>query len=1487
MPFTTTGTFNSGNTFRVQLSDATGSFSNITDLQPGGTASPLVVTIPTGGIVATGTQYKVRVVSLDPIRIGSASATTLTITNGPAAPGVTPVTYCQGAATAPLTATGTNLKWYTSATGGTGSTTAPTPSSGGVGLTSYYVSQSSGGGCESPRARLDVTVNPRPAAPAVATSSFEYCVGATAQPLSATATGSNTLKWYLPNGSTSTTAPTPATTTAGDQTFQVSQVNGLGCESPQVTITVRVNAIPAAPAATSPIELCEGSPTSPLTATGSNLKWYDASNTVLPGAPTPSNTASSSYSVTQTVNGCESSKKAITVTIKPKPAAPAVAATTVGYCYGATVPALSATGTALKWYNAAGTQLGGAPTPSNTASSSFQVSQTVNGCESDKVTITVNITRTAAPTVSSPVVYCAADAASALSATGTDLKWYGTNATGGTASATAPTPATASAGTTTYYVTQTLNGCESDQRAGIAVQVNPRPAAPGVSPVTYCQNASTSPLTASGSNLKWYGTSATGGTASGTAPAPGSEAAGITSYYVSQTNGFGCESSTRAKLDVTINPTPAAPAVAAATVEYCIGATAQVLAATATGSNTLKWYLPAGTNQPAAPTPLTTTAGEQTFRVTQTNSLGCESPETQVKVTINALPAAPTVLATQEFCQEKESKTFTLAATGTNLRWYQAATGGTAGTAPVIDLKDVETYTYYVSQVTDKGCEGPRARINVRIKPLPGLPAVVASAALCQNDPPQPLSASPVTGGTLNWYGTNATGGTRSGTAPVPPTTTGGDTTYYVSQSVAQCEGDRAAIKVTIRTTPAPTVEALKEYCRQATATPLTAQGDNLKWYNTASGGTASTAAPLPGTTTVGTTAYYVSQTRPYTVGTINLNCEGPRAKIDVTINPLPGLPGVSNIDICQTRGDEPLALQASGNNLRWYTTASDGTASNAAPTVNLRNAGTTSFFVSQVTAKGCEGSRAELRVRVKRLPNLPGVTPEIVYCQFDAPAPLAAGLESGGSVNWYGTSATGGNRSGAAPVPSTQEGGLTSFYVSQTLEGCEGDRAEIKVRVNTTPKPTVTSPVEYCQNVTAAPLAAQGEKLKWYREQTSTESQATPFTPFTANVGTYSFYVTQTGSNTCESPKEEIRVRVKPLPSATIEGDNSISLGQSAEILVNFTGDGPWSYVLSNGLSGQTSQTPLRVQVSPQRTTTYLVTEVANECGKGVPNGSAMVTVRIPTISTGNPTTASLCAGRTFTIPFQASGEFVATNKFNVQISPDTTDRNFYTVPTVQNGNEAVATVPDSTAGGNYFVRVVGQSPQFLLRGSVSPVTVTVRPLPTAMLTGTTTILIGESTTLNVALTGDGPWTFTFNNSVRDSLITTSVSPFIITVKPGATTTYSLTGVSNQCGVGKASGTARIQVDPILGTEPTLSVQWLHVYPSPVQTICVVDIEAPLVAGEAQLRVFDQSGRPLLEKKVRTAKTEVDFTRMASGVYFIQVENAGRASVRRVVKQD
>ena len=141
-------------------------------------------------------------------------------------------------------------------------------------------------------------------------------------------------------------------------------------------------------------------------------------------------------------------------------------------------------------------------------------------------------------------------------------------------------------------------------------------------------------------------------------------------------------------------------------------------------------------------------------------------------------------------------------------------------------------------------------------------------------------------GGTsLLWY-TVATGGTGIATAPTPTTTTAGNTSYWVSQTVetngVACEGARAEIVVTVNdATAAPTVTSPVVYCLNATASSLTAGGTSLLWYTVATGGTGIATAPTPTTTTAGNTSYWVSQT----VETNGVACEGARAEIVVFNN--------------------------------------------------------------------------------------------------------------------------------------------------------------------------------------------------------------------------------------------------------------------------------------------------------------------------------------------------------------------------------------------------------------------------------------------------------------------------------------------------------------------------------------------------------------------------------------------------------------------------
>ena len=900
----------------------------------------------------------------------------------------TPILYCKRAVSTALTASGTNLKWYTTATGGTGSTTAPTPSTLTGGTTTFYVTQNPSGGCgESLRAAIVVTVNVVP--PPTVVSPLYLCRFSGATPL--TAIGSN-LKWYQnPVGGTSSLVAQANTNFVGIVNYYVSQSDTAGgsfCESDRSVISVETIDRLQPPITNSSVDYCQGAIATPLTAIGTNLLWYTGTSGVGSSiAPTPNTSVVgiTNYGVAQAVNGairCESQRAGISVSVQAFPIAPTVTSP-VYYCQFQTATPLIAAGSFLRWYSlpVGGSPSSGAPTPNTSIIGNiiYYVSQsTSGGCEGPRAAITVQVSSVLpAPTVISPINYCVGASATALTAVGTNLKWY-TSATGGTGSGTAPVPNTSVVGSTNYFVSQSAtNGTCESPRALLTVQVSSSLPAPTVSTsLNYCVGSTATALTAIGTNLKWY-TSATGGTGSGTAPVPNNSVVGSTSYFVSQSATNGTCESLRATITVQVSSDLPAPTVTSP-INYCVGSTATAL--TAIGTN-LKWYTSAtgGTGGGTAPVPNTSVAGSTSYFVSQSATNGtCESLRATITVQVSSNLPAPTVTSPINYCVGSSAPALT--AIGINLKWYTSATGGTgSGTAPIPNTSVVGSTNYFVSQSASivSSCESPRAVITVNVIAAPSAP-VITNISYCVGAVSTALTA---TGTNLLWY-TSATGGTGSAIAPIPNTSIIGSTIYYVSQSTTgnNCgESPRSALTVQVTTAlAAPTVSNIITYCQGATASTLTATGTNLLWYSSSTGGTGSNNAPLPNTTVVGTIIYYVSQSSNSTGG-----CESSRAAITVMVNAATVAPNVTNlVNYCQ--GSTSIALTAIGTNLRWYTVATGGIGNIIAPIPSTAVVGSTTYYVSQ-TVGNCESPRSGIIVNVSAGPSITTQPQDITACTTSA----------------------------------------------------------------------------------------------------------------------------------------------------------------------------------------------------------------------------------------------------------------------------------------------------------------------------------------------------------------------------------------------------------------------------------------------------------------------------------------------------------------------
>lgn len=305
--------------------------------------------------------------------------------------------------------------------------------------------------------------------------------------------------------------------------------------------------------------------------------------------------------------------------------------------------------------------------------------------------------------------------------------------------------------------------------------------------------------------------------------------------------------------------------------------------------------------------------------------------------------------------------------------------------------------------------------------------------------------------------------------------------------------------------------------------------------------------------------------------------CTSAPGSVRVVITPPPAAPTTTPISFCQ--GSPATPLTATGQSLKWYLDATGGAALSSAPVPNTTNSGTDTFYVSQTIT--CEGPRAPLVVTIVPKPGVPDADTVVELCQFAPPIPLTA---MGSGLRWY-TTATGGIGSAAASIPATTATGIFFFYVSQTVNGCEGDRQQIRVIVKPKPAPPlVLSPVRLCQNDAASPLTAQGQNLLWYTTPGGIGGVPVAPVPFTGYEDTLMYYVSQT-VNGCESDRSLINVAVNFKPNVSIQASRDYAcVGDT--ISFNYYGNGRvtsdyiWSITGPGSIvSGQGTQGPLALR--------------------------------------------------------------------------------------------------------------------------------------------------------------------------------------------------------------------------------------------------------------------------------------------------------------------
>jgi hypothetical protein len=267
-------------------------------------------------------------------------------------------------------------------------------------------------------------------------------------------------------GTSATTVYFKSTSAASVVNYTATATSVAGCTRvATVPVTVYQTAAPTG------LQFYQFCPTGGATVTsmtpvvnGTSIKWYSVSSGGTALSPTTPLTQGYFWA-SQTLNGCESPTRFLVFAISNATAAPS-SSPSQQFCNSATVANLSANGTAIQWYVAA---TGGTALASTDAlaTGTYYVSQTSGGCESPRTAVSVTVNAVPAPTGAATQSLSSLLTLGDIVVTGSNITWYASAANA--ASGTSPLSSTQLIANTTYYATQTINGCRST--ASLAVTI--------------------------------------------------------------------------------------------------------------------------------------------------------------------------------------------------------------------------------------------------------------------------------------------------------------------------------------------------------------------------------------------------------------------------------------------------------------------------------------------------------------------------------------------------------------------------------------------------------------------------------------------------------------------------------------------------------------------------------------------------------------------------------------------------------------------------------------------------------------------------------------------------------------------------------------------------------------------------------------------------------------------------------------------------------
>jgi gliding motility-associated-like protein len=737
------------------------------------------------------------------------------------------------------------------------------------------------------------------------------------------------------------------------------------------------------------------------------------------------------------------------------------------------------------------------------------------------------------------------------------------------------------AGTVTYNVTGTLNGCTGT--VVVPVKVNPMPAVSVNAPSPICNGASAT-LTASGSpaggNYSW---SPGGATSSSITVSPGS----TTTYTVTYTLATSCSKAITTTL--TVNPLPTATVTSPSAV--CAGTVATLTSTTSPAGGTYAWSTGATTTSISV-SPATTT----TYTLTYTLGNGCKKMATGTTII--------TPLQDANFSYSKSTYCGNALDTFPN---YIATTPGVFSATPAglslnpttgkISPINSSLNTYAIKYTTSGTCPGTKT-VNLTIASNPSADFTYTLGAYCQyTGTVMPVFTGTSSAGTFSAMPSGLVFVSAStGEIDLNKSAPGNYTVKNIIPKNGTCQADTSApVNIIIKAAPVLMLSSKTQTICSGGTTSISLTGANSYDWTTVSPATITGASDVTGNITGSIaqtliTSDVVPGIVHYLITPHANGCIGKPDSLHIIVNPTPTLTVTPlQQEICSgAQTNIALLSNLPGASFSW--TVNPGTvtgASNGSTTVGniiqtLVNPGVIAdiviYTIIPTSAEGCVGDPIQSKVIVNPRASITFLSSAPVICSGTAISADVFSNVAGTVLTWTPRPSPAiGAKSGSGPSPAhigdvlsitgdtavtvlyeltgTSVGGCLSLPLASLLKFTVNPLPRINadfVKINASNCGTLTGSITGLSMISGiAPL-----KYEWKNNQgmiIGTNLLLNPALP-----GIYTLKVTD--ANGC---------------SATIGTDNKLNIQTIKSVTAAFTSD------ITSG------ETPLHVQFNNQSTST------------------------------------------------------------------------------------------------------------------------------------------------------------------------------------------------------------------------------------------------------------------------------------------------------------